>query len=367
MPAADPAPSPTQWLVADPARVALLGRARREVAAADLFLPLDGRLRDDDRVTIARLLADLTGAVERVLRRQLAEAFADRPMLAESLASSRIPIAAPILERSGALRDPAIVATLARRAEEGRLIARLRLARRRDADLEARLPVDPLALLVGDDDGAVAAAARRFDAAARIGRDAVGAPLLAEAELPAEAQHRLVWQVAAALRDYVVASQAADLASIDAAIARAAEAALAGYDEGETLAGLARALARALHLRGRLDDGWIVAVTAYGEPALAAAALSVRIGVEFAPAWDMMVDPDAGRLLLLCRGAGMAVEMAADLMLRLSTGEDDDALADRLDAYGTLTPQRAYSALTLFRLDRVCPQSIAALAPGGGR
>ena len=50
-------------------------------------------------------------------------------------------------------------------------------------------------------------------------------PVLAEAELPAELHHRLVWLVAAALRHYLV--QQHGLAGVDAAIEAAAAAVLA--------------------------------------------------------------------------------------------------------------------------------------------
>lgn len=364
MSAANPPQSGTEWIAGDSARLALRLRARREVAASDLFLPLDGRLRDDDRATIAGLLTALVATVERALRLHLAVAFADRPMLAESLVSSRIPIAWSILERAGALRDAALVATLARRAEEARLIARLRAAFTRALELDPDLTADPIGALAGDADADVAAAATRLAAASQSRRDPQGAPVPGAAELPAEVQHRLVWRVAAALRDYIVASQTVEPGLIDPPIAAAVMAVLAGYDEGQTLAALAQALARALHAADRLGDAPIVAALAAGEPGFAAAALGVRGGIGFDAAWDMMVDPDPARLLLLCRAAGMTPEHAADLMLRLATGEDDEALADRIDAYDTMPPHRASAALSLWRIDPAYLESIAALVPG---
>ncbi|WP_156679210.1 DUF2336 domain-containing protein [Sphingomonas profundi] len=365
--AADRSPPATEWLVADAARSVLRLRARREVAVADLFLAHDGRLRDDDRATIAGLLSAIVEATERALRLHLAGAFADRPMLAESLASGRIPIARPILERSGSLRDPALVAALAQRAEEGRVIARLRRARDRGLELEPDPQPALLDMLTRDAAADVADAAARLAAAGRDRRDPTGAALPGAAEFPAEVQHRLVWRVAAALRDYVVASHAVEPGSVDPRVAQAAAAVLAGYDEGETLPSLAVALARALLAGGRLDDAIVVRALADGEPGLAAAALAVRAGVGVDAAWDMMIDPDVGRLLLLCRGADLAPPQAADMALRLTDEGDEDALADRIEAYGGMTPDRASAALALWRIDPVYVDAIAELARGTDR
>ena len=341
MSAADRTPAGSEWLVTDAARLALRVRARREVAVADLFLPADGRLRDDDRATIASMLGAVVEAVERSLRVRLATALADRPMLAETLASGRIPIAWPALQRAGALRDPELVAILARRAEEGRMIARLRMARDRALELDAAAAIDPLDGLARDGDPAIAAAAALYAAAGQSGRHPFGGAVPAAAELPAEVQHRLVWRIAAALRGYIVASQAVQPAAIDPLIAQAADRTLAGYDDGATLAALGLSLARALLAAARLDDALIAGALAAGDASFAAAALAVRAGIGFDAAWDMMCDPDGGRLLLLCRAAGVEAAQAADLALRLANDEDDEALADRLDAYDGLSARNA--------------------------
>jgi uncharacterized protein (DUF2336 family) len=155
---------------------------------------------------------------------------------------------------------------------------------------------------------------------------------------------------------------------VDPLIARAADGALAGYDESETLAELALALARALWAAGRLDDGLVVEALTAGHAGFAIAALAVRAGIPFDAAWDMAFDRGAGRLLLLCRAADVAPARAADLALRLARGDaDDEALADLLDAYDGTPPQQAAAAIALWRLDPVYLASITELARGRRR
>ena len=352
----------SEWPVPDAARTALASRARAALAVDDLFMPAEDRLRDDDRATISRLLWSIVDRIERSFRLHLAVAFADHAALADALAAPRISIARPILERAGALRDPALVAALARRAQEGRVIARLWAERDRAVELEPDAAGDPVENLAAHPDRAIAAAAARLLAAGRSRRDPFGAPVPGPAELPAEIQHRLVWRVAAALRDYVVTSRAVPPDAIDPPIAQAAARVLAGYDEGETLVALAMSLAHALHAADRLDDGLIVGAVVAGDVGFAGAALAARAGIGFDPAWEMLFDHE--RLLLLCRAAGLATDQAAAIAVRLAPGGDDEALADRILGYDSVPLHRASAALAIWRLDPAYLDSIAALGAG---
>ncbi|WP_162527228.1 DUF2336 domain-containing protein [Sphingomonas solaris] len=358
MPAADH-PSAIDWLATDPAQVALRFRARQAMVAADLFMPADARLRDDDRVAIAGLLTTLVGQVEADLRMRLAgAAAAAAPLLAHALATPDPAIAGSVAEQAGARGDSALVAVLAQRAAERRLVARLRRDRDRDAAIGQAPPV-PTTLLATDTDPAIAPAARALAAIDPVGD---GLPAAGAAMLPAEVQHRLVWRVAATLRAQAIARHGLAGIDIDPLIAHAAGAALAGYDEGVTPAGLALALARAVAAAGRLDGGLAVSAIAAGEAGFAAALLAVAGGVGFAAAWEMMLDPDPTRLLLLCRAADFPAVAAADIVQRLAAGADDEGLAGRLDSYDAITPRRAAAAISLWRLDPAYLEAIAEIA-----
>lgn len=356
----DRGPNGEDWFAPDAARTALRLRERQAVAMTDLFLPADGRLRDDDRATIARLLAGIVDGVERELRERLGTAFTDRPMLAETLLSRRVAIASPILERTGGLRDAALVRALARRSEAGRLAGAIDHARERSRELDPQTGASPIERLVDDREPAIAAAARRLIEAERRRWGISGTPILAGPELPAETYHRLVWRVAAALRSYVTESGAVAPVYADPAIARAAAALLSGYDEGDTLPALALDLARVLAAARRLDDDLIADALEAGHVGFAVAALAIQAGIDWDVAWDIAIDPE--RLLLLCRAAGVSRAVAAALALHLATDGDDEALADRLDRYDMLTPPHAAAGIALWRLDPAYLDSIAALA-----
>src|SRR5688572_30825458 len=103
------------------ARLLAAARERLSVAAADLALPGPLRLSEWHRATISALLAGLVRGIEDELRAALASRLADREAVHAALTSAHVPIALPILEGSPALRDPALIGALLRRAEEHRL------------------------------------------------------------------------------------------------------------------------------------------------------------------------------------------------------------------------------------------------------
>src|SRR6185369_1776037 len=102
------------------AEAARVAPGRASAAAVDLFLPDDGRLSDQQRSTMAQLLAKLVQAVEQDLRRRLIghiEGGAPDTLIA-ALASDHVEIAAPLLARTALLQDVELVALLLRRTEE---------------------------------------------------------------------------------------------------------------------------------------------------------------------------------------------------------------------------------------------------------
>ena len=188
----------------------------------DLFLPADGRLRDDDRATIARLLA---GMVDRGRARP---ARAARRDVRRSADAGRIAALAAhrdrLADRSSGPADcamPALVRALARRSEAGRAGGDARpraraIARTRAAERACRRSTRWPMIAIP----AIAAAAGRLIAAERRRWGAGRRADPRTAELPAETYHRLVWRVAAALRGYIVDSGAVTPAEADPAIAR---------------------------------------------------------------------------------------------------------------------------------------------------
>jgi uncharacterized protein (DUF2336 family) len=350
-------------LLADAARAADGARARLATALVDLFLPGDTRLTDQQRITMARILGGLVTAVEDEFRRRLIDAMGDAapPELAAALVTARVELAAPILERARVLRDGELVTVLLRRADEHRLTTGLR--RSGDGHDEGLALIDRL---LAHKDAGIAAGAMALLIAESRRHDRFGEPVLARTDLPAELQHRMVWWVAAALRDYLIERHGIDPLAADRPLVTVATAMLAAYDEGDTLEGRAFDLACRLRSADELDDMMLVEAANEGRLALLAAALALRAGIDGASAWEMLVDMGGSRLAVLLRAIDCSREMAGAIMLRLTIADNrsEAELADNLDAFDLLPTEEAREALRPWRLDGDYRRAIAALAAG---
>ena len=350
-------------LLADAAHAADGARARLATALADLFLPGDTRLTDQQRISMTRILGGLVMAVEDEFRGRLVDAMGDAatPELTAALVTARIEIAAPILERSRVLHDGELVAILLRRADEHRLTTALqRSGEGRD---EGSRLIDRL---LAHENTSVAGGAMALLVAESRRHDRFGEPVLARTDLPAELQHHMAWWVAAALRDYLVERHAIDPLVADRPLVTVATTMLAAYDEGETLEGRAFDLACRLRSVDELDDMLLVEAANEGRLALLAAALALRAGIDGASAWEMLVDTAGSRLAVLLRAIDCSREMAGAIMLRLTIADhrSEAELADNLDAFDLLPIEQAREALRPWRLDSDYRRAIAALAAG---
>jgi len=346
-------------LLADAAGAAEAARARVGMAVADLTTPRGARISASTRMDLARLLAALVVAVEDDLRDRLVASWRGTApaSLIESLETSTLPIAAPILDRACVLGDPELVAALLCRVEAHRLSERMR-------------PTGPLAqpiletFLQSGDEPLAALAMALLIARSRRAND-LDAATVAVTDLPAELQHRLAWRIAAALRHYVLQTGALSAAEADRAFAAAVPAMLAGYDEDDSLEGRAMQVARRLHQRRKLDDALLARAFGEGEVALATAMLAVRGAIDFTAAWEMVADPEGSRLTLLLRGTGVARGTAAAILRDLAAaGVGGADLVQRLEAFDSLDPLAARDALRLWQCDPGYRRAIAELTDG---
>lgn len=338
-------------LLGDAERARAAGRDRVRLALIDLFLPDGKRLRDIERTVAANLLQRLIATVEDDLRDRIGQRLETKdPVLATALTAGATPIAAPMMEHAGLLRDSELVALVLRRAEEHRLCVDLRVTAARMAGLLTDPPL--VDTLVDDPDPAIADAAMAMVVAESRRIDRFQDPVLARTDLPAEAQHRLIWRVAACLRRYMIDIGRMDPVVADREVAAAGQAVLSGYDESATLEGRATALALLLRVADRLDDRLVVRALADGKVAFTVAALALRAGIEYNVAWDMLFDADGSRLAVLLCAVGMAHEPAADILFRcMPSDADGDAAASRIEAFMALDQRRANEALRPWRLD----------------
>ncbi|HEV2080012.1 MAG TPA: DUF2336 domain-containing protein [Allosphingosinicella sp.] len=343
----------------DAARLLLAGsRERFSVAAADLLLPERSRLSEWQRHTASSLLVRLVGSIEDPLRAALARGFAGHEALSAALGSATVPIALPLLERAGVLRDGELGTVLVRRVEEHRYWK------------ENASPVadDLLTELIRDEDEAVAAEAMSLLVARSKRFDRFQEPLLGHTDLPAELQHRLVWSVAAALRQYMIQRHQIASGTADLAISAAAGEMIAAYDEGRTLESCCMRLARLLLSTGRLEGRDLARTLDEGLLPLFVAGVAVRCGLDYPAAWEVLSDPQARGPALLLRSGGIARPEAAAILLtlnrrgRLFSGAEGDAAAAQLDLFDSMTVAAAGEVLRLWQVDPGYRAAIARLS-----
>jgi len=341
----------------DAARLLLAAaRERFAVAATDLLLPEQARLTEWQRLTAAALLTRLIHGIEDDLRVRLAARFEGHDALHAALSSARVPIALPILERAGVLRDADLGNVLVRRVEEHRF-------------WKAHAPVegaDYLFELVRDRDEEVAAEAMELVIARSRRFDRFLEPDMGQVDLPAELQHKLVWLIAAALRHYIV--QHHGLAAVDGIIEEEASALIAGHDEGAILEARAMRLARRLHHTGRLDGEALVRILSEGMLPLFIAGLATLCALEHGAAWEVIADPRGRGPAIMLRAAGLERAAAARLLLLanshgpLVSGAEAGATEAQLELFDSLDRASAGEVLRLWRADPGYRASVARIS-----
>jgi len=307
------------------------------------LLPEQARLTEWQRLTAAGFLSRLVRSIEDDLRVRLAPRFEAHEALHAALSSAHVPIALPILERAQALRDAELTTILVRRVEEHRF-------------WKAKGPGESeefLFELVRDADDLVAAEAMELVIARSRRFDRFQEPDMGQVELPAELQHKLVWLVAAALRQYIV--QQHGLAAVDSIIEEAAGSLIALHDEGAILEAHATRLALRLAVSDRLDGTLLLRMLSEGLLPLFIAGAGALTGLDYAATWEVIADPRGRGPAILLRAAGIERQEAAAILLLansngpLVSGTEGDATAAQLELYDSLDRASADEVLTLWR------------------
>lgn len=314
---------------------------RVEAAATDLFLAPEHRLTDRLRASMSAMLDGVVSAVERDMRLSILPNFANRPELAASLASASVGIALPLLTDARALLRPSLIAIVLRRAGEFILSQRLSQPGGSDEQHGTGLPI-------GDDEPGIAAAAAALMVAQARRVDRFGEASLPFDDLPAEMAQWLVWQIAAALRHYLVVHHDIDEAETDAILTQSAGAVLAGHDEGRGVHAAAAALAARLVAEERIEGDLLAELLGAGQVNAFTAVLASAADLPAAEIWPIIADPADGRLALLLRAAQANRDTAAAILLML-VGGNADAGAE-IDLFDACTAHEAQDALDPLRL-----------------
>jgi uncharacterized protein (DUF2336 family) len=338
-------------------RLLAASRERFSVAAVDLLLPPESRLSEWQRITASALLACLVRSIEDELRASLADRFSADEAVHAALGSTRVEIAIPVLERAQALKDADIGTALVRRVEEHRFWKE----NGRSADAM-------LGQFISDEDAEVAAEAMGLLIARGRRFDRFQEPLLGHTDLPADLHHRLVWNIAAALRHYLVGQHKLAPGAADAAIAAAADEVIASYDEGRTLDAVCLRLCRRLHASGRLDGGSLAKMLEEGQMPLFLAGLAVRSALDAGAVWEILSDPEGNGPALLLRAAALDRKAAASILYLLNargrffSDEEGDAAAEQLQVFDATPVDEAVGVIRLWQADPGYRAAVARLS-----
>jgi hypothetical protein len=339
-------------------------RARVALKAAidDAFLTPDARLDDKSRAALTGLIQSLADTIEGELREHAMRLLAGRGegALAEMLGTDR----APLIDRlagAGLLRDADLF---------GECIARVR-CELIAAALPAEAPGDPdtpslLVRLIGSSDRVVATAASAV-MSGESQRRAIGeGGSITATGLPPELHQRLLWWIAAALRERAAPAAEAGLPALDRAIAEAALRNVAANDGSDRLEAAAMRLAQAIdaqpdELATLLDEA-----LRDRRVTLLVALIAHALGVSYELARELVLEPSGDRLWLALRGLELPRSAIARIGYRLCEADsrrDLDVFADTLDAVAGIDGATARAAIAPLTLH---PDYRAALLALGG-
>lgn len=333
-------------------------RADRRLSAAidDFFLAPGGRLDDRVRAALARTLESLVGAIEAAIRAHAARLLTARalPKLAGAIGVTT-PVALDRLRAAGLMRDAEVMHELIGRVRQGLIADALPIDSAGHADQPSLL-----ARLSRHADHVVASGAVALLATESRRKAPVLAGAMPRTDLPAAIQQRLVWWVAAALRDD-------ESDALDRALAESAQRSIAAHDEGDRLEAAATRLAAALDPRAEELAPLLTEALADQRLSLFIALLAHALGLGYGDMRDLVLDPDAERLWLVLRALELDRAAIARIGLALCEADprrDVEQFADTLDTILTIDPARARAAIAPLLLHPDYRAAMLALARG---
>lgn len=326
----------------------------------DFFLPDEARLDERTRSGLAALLAGMVETIESEIREHALRLLHGRgeSKLVVAINARGTSVLAR-LSGSGLLRDAELMGELMARVRQDLIGSALPMHAPDDPELPSLIN-----RFVQHPDRVVAAGAMAVLIAESRRRGSPDVGQLAQTELPAELHHRLVWWVAAALRERV--EEASD--AFDRALSEAAERSLAAHDEGDRLEATAMRFAAAVDPQPGELPGLLVEALGDRRIALFIAFLAQALGVTYALARDLVIEAQGDRLWLTLRALDLPREAIAQVGYALSEGDprrDLENFADTLGTIAAIEPEAAREALSPLRLHPDYRAAVIALGRSG--
>ncbi len=335
------------------------------IAIEDFFLPEESRLDERTRSALTTLLRGMIETVEAEVRAHAIRLLSARnePDLAAALKADAHPIMARLM-RSGILRDTELMTELMARVRQELL----------GAALPMQAPDDPerpslINRYVQHPDRVLAAGAMAVMIAESRRHGSPDTGQLSQTDLPAELHHKLVWWVAAALRERAVAVAGNAIDALDQALTEAAQRSLAAYDEGDRLEAAALRFASAVDAQPSELAQLLVESLGDRRIVLFTSLLAHALGVGYPMARDMVLDPRGDRLWVALRALECPREAIAQIGYALSESDprrDLESFADRLDEIAAIAADEARDALAPLRLHPDYRAALLALDRSGG-
>jgi hypothetical protein len=336
------------------ARAAAAADAHLDGAIADFFTDDQARLDDRARALLSRALDGLVRTIDTEIRRDAARLLASRGAVrkADMLLGGATNTVERLM-RSGLLRDGDLMAEL---------IGRVRLYL-----LAQGLPVSgdelgraSLLIRLGElPDRVIATAARALLVQENRRADANEDGVASGSDLPAELHHRLVWWIAAAVRE-----ETGGDVDFDRALGEAAQRSLAAHDESERVEAAAARLAAAIDPTPA--DVAPLLIKAIGDQCLPlfTAVLARGLNTDFEAARGLLTDPAGELFWPALRAVGLDRSAIAHIALALAEADprrDIDRFADRLDEIALINPEVARAELAPLSLPHSFRAAISAL------
>ncbi|URW76358.1 DUF2336 domain-containing protein [Sphingomonas donggukensis] len=335
-------------------------------AIDDAFVAPDARLDDRTRAAFGTLIVQLASSIEGELRDHAARLLTARgaAAIADALRRDDAPVADRLIA-AGLLRDVDFA---------GECLARVRLEL-----LAAALPFDTavegaapslLARLARSSDRVAAAAAAAVLTGESARRSAADGGATTGTGLPHPLHARLVWWVAATIRERIAGDGRSDIANADRAIAEAALRNIAAEGDAERLEAAAMRLAQAIDAQPAELPALVEEALRDRRPLLFTALLARALGLDYDLAREMVIDPAGERLWLALRALDLPRDLIARIGFLLSEADprrDVEAFADMLDGVMAVASDEARAAIAPMTLHPEFRAAMMALDIGGRR
>lgn len=340
-------------------------RAQAALRAAidDAFLAPEIRLDDRTRAALMGLIEALATTIERELSDYAARLLTGRGEV--TLAAALSADAAPVVTRladAGLLKDADFVAECAARVRVELISAALPAEAPADSDTPSLL-----ARLTGSLDRVIASAAQAVLTGESHRRAAAEGSALAGSGLPSHLHQRLLWWVAAAVRERILPPSQEVPAALDRAIAEAALRNIASNDGGDRLEVAAMRLAEAIDAQPDEIATLLDEALRDRRVVLFVAMLAHALGLAFEVARDLVLDPCGDRLWLALRALDLPRPTIARIGFRLCEGDgrrDLEAFADALDIVASVDADVARAAVAPLKLHPDYRAAVRALERG---